>query len=185
MPPRPVSSFQPVQEVFRPISGTGTLNRVWRFLPRSQTWLFYDPDPGLGPFNTMRNVDLGADPPNVVTVGVTKAQRFRGVQLFPGWNVIPLTQQPLVPTPSAGIRTVQQIFQPLIRDGSLERVWWLDSRSQRWTFFDPEPELAAFNTLTTVNLAAATPMVLSVNVSRQTNLRGRTLYPGWNYVVVR
>ena len=39
--------------------------------------------------------------------------------------------------------------------------------------------------LTTIDQAANPPVVLAVGVSRQTEFRGRTLYRGWNYVVMR
>ncbi len=67
----------------------------------------------------------------------------------------------------------------------LQRVWWLDARTQEWKFYDPDPAFASFNTLTTIGLAANPPVVLTVGVSREVEFGGRTLYPGWNYVVMR
>ena len=67
----------------------------------------------------------------------------------------------------------------------LQRVWWLDSRTQEWLFYDPDPAFAAFNTLTTIDLAANPPVVLAISVDRRTEFRGRTLFRGWNYVVMR
>ena len=130
-------------------------------------------------------INLTADPPPVAAIHVTRGQRLRGYQLYRGWNYIPVTQRPLAPTPGAGTQTVQQLFQPVARSGTLEKVWWLDSRAQEWKFYDPDPQFAAFNTLETVDLAADTPVVLAVNVTRRHEFRGQTLYRGWNYVVVR
>ena len=182
-PPRPVSGFQPVEELFRPLSSTGSLTRVWRFLPRSQSWLFYDPDPLLRPFNTMRTLNVAADPPNVVVIGVERSQRYRGILLYQGWNVVPVSQQPL--TLGAGTQPVRQLLAPLISNRTLNRAWWLDSRTQEWKFFDPDPDLAAFNSISTLNLAANPPVVLMVNVSRGQQFRGQELFPGWNHVVMR
>ncbi len=61
----------------------------------------------------------------------------------------------------------------------------MDSRTQDWKFFDPDPALAQFNTLTTVILAANPPVMLVISVSSQTEFRGQTLYRGSNYVVMR
>ncbi len=67
----------------------------------------------------------------------------------------------------------------------LQQVWWLDSRTQQWLFYDPDPRFVAFNMLTPVDLAANPPVVLGVGLDRRTEFRGRTLYRGWNYVVLR
>ena len=136
---RAASSFQRVEEIFRPIASNGTLTRVWRLLPRSQSWLFYDPSPEFEPFNTMSTINVAADPAIVVSVVVSRSQRFRGMQLFRGINAIPITQRPLTASPGSGIRNLEQLLEPLIRNGLLERVWWLDSRTQRWLFYDPDP----------------------------------------------
>ena len=41
--------------------------------------------------------------------------------------------------------------------GLLKRVWWLDSRTQEWRFYDPDPQLAPFNTLSAIDLSANPP----------------------------
>ena len=172
-----------MEELFRPLSSAGALTRVWRFLPRSQTWLFYDPHPSLRPFNTMRTLNVAEDPPNIVVIGAERSQVFRGLRLFRGWNYIPITRQPLPPGTSS--QSVRQLLAPLIENRTLQRVWWLDSRTQRWLFFDPDPALAAFNTISTLNLAANPPVVLMVKVSRGQVFRGQDLFPGWNHVLIR
>ena len=171
--------------MFKLLADNGTLTRVWRFITQSQRWLFYDPQPRFAPFNTLVTINLAADPPPVVAIHVTRGQRFRGYQLYRGWNFIPVTQQPLAATPGASTQAVRQLFLPLARSGTLERVWWLDSRTQQWKFYAPAPQFAAFNTLETVDLAADTPVVLAVNVTRRQQFLGQTLYRGWNYVVMR
>ena len=186
-PQRPALTTQRVEQVFQQLSRNSTLVRVWRLerTARSHRWVFYDPDPVLRPFNTLRFIDLASEMPTVVAVNVTRQQRFRGMQLFRGWNYVPITQQPLIPAPGAGEQSIRLLFENAIRDGTLERIWWLDSRAQEWKFFDPDPELAAFNTLSTVDLASDPPTVVAVNVSRGQRFRGQTLFRGWNYVVLR
>ena len=120
-----------------------------------------------------------------VAVGVTRGQRFRGLRLYRGWNLIPLSTQPLTPSPGSGTQPVEQFFRPLIQNGTLARFWCLDSRTQQWKFYDPDPQFAAFNTLETVDLGAGTPVVLAVSVTRRHQFRVQTLYRGWNYVVMR
>ena len=153
-------------------------------MPETQRWLFYDPAPQFAPFNSLKDVDLASDPPAIVMVGVNRGQLFRGYNLYTGWNLVPLTAEPLSPQPGSGAQPVQQIFQGLAESGVLQRVWWLDSRTQEWKFYDPRPEFAAFNTLTTIDLAASPPEVLVVGVTRQQKFRGITLFLGWNYIVV-
>ncbi len=184
-PARTVITTQLVEQIFRQLARNNTLVRVWRLerTSRSQRWLFYDPDPILRPFNTLRIIDLASETPDVVAVNVTRQQRFRGFQLYRGWNYIPITQRPLAP--GVGTQFARQLLAPLIGNRTLERVWWLDSRTQEWKFFDPDPALAAFNTFSTVNLAANPPVVMAVNVSRGQRFRGQTLFRGWNYVVLR
>ena len=183
-PLRPPSDFQPAAQVFKLLADNRTLTRVWRLFTQSQRWLFYDPQPRLAPFNTLKTINLAADPPPVVAIHVTRGQRFRGYQLYRGWNFIPVTQQPLAAEPGAGTQTVQELFQE-VAQGTLERAWWLDSRTQQWKYYGPDPQFAAFNTLETVDLAADTPVVLAVNVTRRQQFLGQTLYRGWNYVVMR
>ena len=184
-PPRPATNFQGVGQLFQPLTRNSTLGRVWRLIEASQRWLFYDPKPQFAPFNTLRTINLASDPPAVVAINVTRSQQFRGIPLYAGWNFVPVTAAPLPAQPGSGTQPVEQLFRPLAGSGALQRVWWLDSRTQEWTFYDPDPAFAAFNTLTTINLAANPPVVVAVSVSRQTEFRGRTLYRGWNYVVMR
>ena len=182
--PAPAVDLQPVEQLFQELKDGGNLVRVWRLVPETQRWLFYDPDPQFAPFNSLKDVDLASDPPAIVIVGVSRGQLFRGYNLYTGWNFVPLTAEPLSPQPGSGAQPVQQIFQGLAESGVLQRVWWLDSRTQEWKFYDPRPEFAALNTLTTIDLAASPPEVLVVGVTRQQEFRGITLFLGWNYIVV-
>ena len=184
-PPRPVSNFLPVGQLFQPLTPGGNLGRVWRLVEFSQRWLFYDPSPELAPFNTMRTLNAASDPPAVVILQVSRPQRFRGMPLYAGWNFVPITSQPPAPRTGSGSHSIEQLVRPLADSGMLQRVWWLNSRTQEWQFYDPGPQFAPFNTLSTVDLAANPPVVLAISVDQRTEFRGRTLYRGWNYVVMR
>ena len=186
-PARPAvaAGLQTAVDLFRPLAAGRSLVRVWRLVPQSQVWLFYDPAPRLSPFNTLRRVNLDSDPPTVAAINVTRAQSFRGLPLYAGWNYIPLTSEPPEPRAGANRQSIEQLLRPLIANGTLGRVWWLDSRNQEWRVFDPRPELAPFNTLQQVDLNASPPTVLAVNVTRPQQFRGVPLYPGWNYLVMR
>ena len=186
-PPQPVLTVQRVEQVFQQLTGNNTLVRVWHLerSARTQRWVFYDPRLEFAPFNTLRTMNLVSDPPAIVAINVTRNQQFRGAPLYAGWNFVPVTAQPLAAQPGSGTQPVSQLFRPLAASGALQRAWWLDSRTQEWRFFDPDPELAAFNTLSTVNLAAIPPVVVAVNVTSGQTFRGRTLYRGWNYIVLR
>ena len=184
-PPRPATNFQRVEQVFQPLTRNSTLGRVWRLIEPSQRWLFYDPNPQFAPFNTLRSINLVSDPPAVVAINVNRNQQFRGAPLYAGWNFVPVTAEPLAAQPGSGTQPVSQLFRPLADSDVLQRVWWLDSRTQEWKFYNPDPAFAQFNTLTSVDLTANPPVVLAISVSSRQEFRGRTLYRGWNYVVMR
>ena len=184
-PAKPVVNRQTVEELFRPLIENGSLGRVWRFWNRWKRWEFYDPDPHLAEFNTLDDpINLAADPPVILIVNVDSSQRFRGYTLRRGWNQIPMEDGPPPPAGS-DVQPVGEVFSPLAENGTLDRVWWLDSRTQQWRFFDPDPKLLDFNTFDTVNLAASPPVVAVVNVSRGQKFRGQSLFRGWNYVLLR
>ena len=184
-PPRPVSNFREAGQLFQQLSVNGTLGRVWRLIEASQRWLFYDPQAQFASFNTLKTVNMASDPPAVVILHVNRGQQFRGDQLHRGWNFVPLTAEPLAPQPEGRAQPIEQLLRPLANSGLLQRVWWLDSRTQEWKFYDPDPQFTVFNTLTTIDMGANPPVVLAVGVDRRTEFRGRTLYRGWNHVVMR
>ena len=102
----------------------------------------------------------------MVVVRVDRGQRFRGYILYAGWNYIPLTSQPLTSQAGSGTRSVEQYFQQLITNRSLATIWWFDSRNQEWKFFDPDPRLSPFNSLTALDVGSNPPAVVAVRVSR-------------------
>ncbi len=184
-PPRPVSNFQGVGQLFQPLTQNNTLARVWRLIESSQRWLFYDPSPDFVPLNTLRAINLASDPPAVVAINVTRSPQFPGLPLYAGWNFVPVAAEPLAAQPGSRTQPVEQLLRPLSASGLLQRVWWLDSRTQEWLFYDPDPAFAQFNILTSVDLTANPPVVLAVSVSSRQEFRGRTLYRGWNHLVMR
>ena len=107
-------------------------------------------------------------------------------QLKPGSHTV----EALVPTQGddpARVREVIQIvdvvtrdseeaFADLIENGSLTRVWNLDRQTQTWSFFDPAPEFAEFNTLSQVSSG----QIVTIIMNAQDTFQGQTLYPGSN-----
>ena len=78
-------------------------------------------------------------------------------------------------------RPVADVFSPLISDGSLVVTWMYHNDTQTWSLFDPRPEAAPLNDLTEVSSRDT----LWVEVSRQREFQGRTLYEGWNLIALR
>ena len=62
----------------------------------------------------------------------------------------------------------------------LVRVWYLDTTSQTWSFYDPSPEFAEFNTLTEVSSG----QIVTIIMNAQDEFQGMALYTGSNPVAV-
>ena len=88
---------------------------------------------------------------------------------------------PAPPPALTGPQRVEDLFAPLIANKTLVRVWKFNSRDQSWTFYDPDPVMAPFNTLTTVT----PPVILIVKVTQTQRFREETLHTGWNYINIR
>ena len=73
-------------------------------------------------------------------------------------------------------RDSEEAFADLIENGSLTRAWYLDRQTQAWSFFDPSPEFAEFNTLSEVSSG----QIVTIIMSEQDSFQGETLYPGSN-----
>ena len=94
--------------------------------------------------------------------------------------------QPATPREVSNFQVAGQLFRQLPVNGTLTRVWRLIEPSQRWSSYDPRPELASFNNLRTINLASDPPAGGACGRhGPKTEFRGRTLDRGWNYVLVR
>ena len=77
-------------------------------------------------------------------------------------------------------RASEEAFDDLIENGTLTRVWYLDRETQAWSFFDPAPEFAEFNTLAEVS----TGQIVTIIMNAQDTFEGGTLYVGSNPVSI-
>ena len=62
----------------------------------------------------------------------------------------------------------------------LVRVWYLDTTTQTWSFYDPSPEFAEFNTLTEVSSG----QIVTIIMNAQDEFQGMALYTGSNPVAI-
>ena len=77
--------------------------------------------------------------------------------------------------------SINEVFRPLIASGNLVSVHHFDSSAQKWTFFDPRPEVAQANDYTSVSSGDT----VWVRVTSRTNFQDSTLYPGWNNIALK
>ena len=66
----------------------------------------------------------------------------------------------------------------------LVRVWQFDNATQSWSFYDPRPEFADFNTLTEVSSGQIVTAILSEGEAITFASTPGTLYAGTNQVVL-
>lgn len=64
----------------------------------------------------------------------------------------------------------------------LSRVWYLDRASQEWSFYDPAPEFADFNTLDEVSSGQVVQIIVSEGDT--VDFQGTTLYAGTNPIAL-
>ena len=69
-------------------------------------------------------------------------------------------------------RDSSEAFENLIDNGTLTRVWNLDRQTQTWSFFDPAPEFADFNTLNEVSSG----QIVTIIMNAQDTFQGQTLF---------
>ena len=138
---------------------------------------------------------------NVLVAGSTVGElaesdgtgRWQGTPLVPQLTPGTHTVEMLVGTGSTGIsvstfleiadiitRASEEAFEDLIENGTLTRVWYLDRETQAWSFFDPAPEFAEFNTLSEVS----TGQIVTIIMNAQDTFEGGTLYVGSNPVSI-
>ena len=77
-------------------------------------------------------------------------------------------------------RASEEAFEDLIDNGTMTRVWYLDRATQTWSFFDPAPEFADFNTLEEVS----TGQIVTIIMNAQDSFQGSTLFVGSNPTVI-
>ena len=98
-----------------------------------------------------------------------------------GGGFAPQPAGPPRPPALLGPQAVTRLFAPLLENGTLERVWRFDNENKSWTFYDPRPIFAQFNSLRLVR----PPEILIVRVTRGQVFRGERISAGWNYINVR
>ena len=64
----------------------------------------------------------------------------------------------------------------------LSRVWYLDRATQEWSFYDPAPEFADFNTLDAVSSGQVVQVIISEGDT--IDFQGTTLYAGTNPIAL-
>ena len=72
------------------------------------------------------------------------------------------------------------VFEPL--GDRLVRVWYLERATQVWSFYDPDPDVAAFNTLTDVSSGQNVSIIISSGESVE--FQGIPLYQGTNPIAL-
>ena len=88
-------------------------------------------------------------------------------------DVIEIVGPPLTGLPA-------RVFKELIRAGVLGRVWHFDNSTQAWSFFDPDPIFAGFNSLAQLR----TDDTLWLSLSSPHHFQGEDLAAGWNLIRV-
>ena len=73
-----------------------------------------------------------------------------------------------------------ELFMPL--GDRLLRVWYLERSTQMWSFYDPDPEAAPFNTLTQVSSGQNVSIMISPG--DDIGFQDKTLYPGTNPIAL-
>ena len=64
----------------------------------------------------------------------------------------------------------------------LVRVWYLERSTQVWSFYDPDSDVAAFNTLTEVSSGQNVSIIISSGAN--IGFQDKTLYPGTNPIAL-
>ena len=74
------------------------------------------------------------------------------------------------------------VFEPL--GDRLVRVWYLDRATQTWSFYDPDPEIAALGlNMESVNSGQNVSIIISSGESIE--FQGMTLYQGTNPIALK
>ena len=77
-------------------------------------------------------------------------------------------------------RQSEDAFADLIANGTLTRVWHLDRETQKWTFYDPDPEIVEFSDLTEVTSG----QIVTIIMNAQDQFQGQTLFVGSNPIAI-
>ena len=168
------------------LTGTGdifdslgsNLKGVWRFVNSSQTWDFYIPATPFFAINTYTDSASG----DIVWVEVKGQQKFQGNSLFPGWNLIFLSDGFTTVSPQPELTETEDVFSSLVgANDNLIRIWRFISSLQSWGFYDPRPAFIDANTYTN----SASGDIVWVEVKSQQKFQGSSLFPGWNLISLK
>lgn len=163
-----------VAQLFGELSSN--LVRVWRFDNKSSNWSVFDPRKSFLSVQSIENVSDG----DIFWVNISTRQGFKGLGLFLGWNVISIQGSTAVATNlELELGPAKEIFADLPVDFS--RVWRFENESQTWEFYDPRPAFATANTIR----SAYRNDIIWVNINQVGTVRGSTLVPGWNLIILR
>ena len=86
----------------------------------------------------------------------------------------------LTVTDAAPSTAPAEVFEPL--GDRLVRVWYLERSTQVWSFYDPDSDVAAFNTLTEVSSGQNVSIIISSGANIE--FQDMTLYPGTNPIAL-
>ena len=86
-----------------------------------------------------------------------------------------------------GTATVSQVPADVFASlgDRLVRVWFLERSTQVWSFYDPDPEIADFNTLSEVSSGQIVTIILTEGETLDFNSTPSTLYAGTNPVSLK
>ncbi len=90
-----------------------------------------------------------------------------------------ITDEPAAPV----ITDPAELFAPL--GDRLVRVWYLERSTQVWSFYDPDPDVAAFNTLTEVSSGQNVSIIISSGESVEFQGMPLPLYQGTNPIALK
>ena len=163
-------------------------------------WSVYDPS---GTFSSSQNPFApGSDLPDPSSVellthlvpgeiyGLTTSEKqtvtLGGVELtlYPGSNAIVFGAYffKIVEATEEAISDSAEVFASL--GDRLVRVWYLDRAAQAWSFYDPDPAFAEFNSLTEVSSGQIVTIIVSGGDPIEFNSSPSTLYQGTNPVAL-
>ena len=94
-------------------------------------------------------------------------------------STVPPVSDP-APEPVAS-QTTEVVADLISNGGNLIRIFRFDNATQAWDFFDPRPEFAGANSLTTT----VPGDIVWVKVVTRQDFQGETLFPGWNLISLK
>ena len=161
------------------VSGTA---KEWDVLPSSATVVARDS--GVSSRGLLARPAFQPVPPHVFAGTVT----INGNPAPPGTVITALVDG--VPAPNAEVAVevlsglpeassaIAQALEPL--GDNLVMVWGFDRASQNWSFYDPSPAFARFNTVNAMTPGRFYYIVVERDQTVNLNGQQRTLFPGWN-----